>query len=98
MPDYAPSGVLFKNDFKEPGSNKPDVTGTLEISKELLAHLISLDKASQPIKMRLAGWSRSTNGKKRISLLASEERQGAAAPAAAPRAPDPFEDDAEVPF
>ncbi len=71
---YPPGGALFKHEKPE-GSKQPDVTGNLEISRELLDTLNALDKAGQKVKMRLAGWNKVTNGRKWLSLLASAEQQ-----------------------
>ena len=72
---YAPSGVLFKNN-KKTGDKSPDMTGNLEISKEVLKDLITLANDGKPIKMRLAAWSReSEKGTKFLSMIASKDEE-----------------------
>ena len=61
---FPPSGRLFSNN-KKTSPKAPDVTGKLEISKELLDYLVKCSNKGQPIAMDLAGWrkqSRSTSG------------------------------------
>ena len=60
MPDdkkFPPSGRLFANNRKS-SPNAPDVKGDLEISREVLDHLIDCYENGQPIKMDIAGWKK----------------------------------------
>jgi hypothetical protein len=71
--EYGPScqGALFPNNFKKDGTQQPDWTGTVDVSKELLSALVDIakelkEKANQGeeiddtkfIKLRVAGWDR----------------------------------------
>lgn len=52
---YPPSGALFERKQGAP-QNAPDLSGPLEISKELLKELIEMANRGEPIKMDLAGY------------------------------------------
>ena len=73
--EYGPScqGAIFPNTFKKEGTQQPDWTGTIDVSKELLKALVDIakdlkDRASQGeeidddnfIKLRCAGWDRTS--------------------------------------
>ena len=73
--EYGPScqGAIFPNTFKKEGTQQPDWTGTVDVSKELLKALVDIakdlkDRASQGeqidddnfIKLRCAGWDRTS--------------------------------------
>lgn len=97
---YPPGGALFRNDRKVAGSKQPDINGNLEISRELLNALNALDKSGQPIRMRIAGWTRVKDGKKWTSITASENQQKAPPPPTRPvPALDGLDDlDDDIPF
>src|SRR5688572_15527475 len=62
--NFPPSGRLFSNN-KKTSPKAPDVTGSLEISRDVLDHLKRCEAAGKPINMQLAGWrkqSRTTSG------------------------------------
>ena len=73
--EYGPScqGAIFPNTFKKEGTQQPDWTGSIDVSKELLKALVDIakelkDRASQGeeidansfIKLRCAGWDRTS--------------------------------------
>ena len=69
---YPPGGVLFQNRRKMQ-QNHPDMTGTLEISGELLSELVRSADSGQPIKMDLSAWTKvDKNGNKFLSLTAKK--------------------------
>jgi hypothetical protein len=86
---YPPGGVLFPNRRKTTDKH-PDMTGNLEISKDLLKELLEAAKAGKPIKMDVSAWSKTGNSGKFLSLKASKawEKQAATS--------DSFDDD--IPF
>jgi len=72
---YGPScqGAIFPNTFKKEGTQQPDWTGSVDVSKELLKALVDIakelkERASQGeeiddksfIKLRCAGWDRTS--------------------------------------
>jgi hypothetical protein len=67
---YPPGGVLFQNRRKTQ-QNHPDMTGSLEISGDLLTELVNAANNGQPIKMDISAWTKSDkNGNKFLSLTA----------------------------
>lgn len=67
---YPPGGVLFPNSRKTQ-QNHPDMTGSLEISGELLIDLVCAADSGQPIKMDISAWTKtSKTGSKFLSLTA----------------------------
>lgn len=69
---YPPGGVLFPNQRKN-APNHPDMTGSLEISGELLRDLVDAAEAGQPIKMDVSAWTKAgKNGGKFLSLVAKK--------------------------
>lgn len=68
---YTDSGVLFQNN-KRTGDSSPTMTGSIELSKELLRELMDLANSNEPIKFRIAAWTKEhpTAGKF-LSLKAS---------------------------
>lgn len=101
---FPPSGRLFSNNKKRT-PKAPDVTGKLEISSEVLDHLVRSRAAGRPIVMELAGWrkqSRTTSGSW-YSLSASvpySERQEASQAPASPGPSMSLDDELsdEIPF
>lgn len=100
MPDHKIQAALFKNERKEQ-DNHPDFTGpgsvTPEALKELYEAAVSGEAsfdAEGRIKVRVAGWRKtSSGGKSYISLSISLDRPKTEPPAAAKPAPAPVEDD-----
>jgi len=86
---YPPGGVLFPNRRKTTDKH-PDMTGNLEISKDLLKELLEAAKAGKPIKMDVSAWSKTGNSGKFLSLKASKAWEKPVA------ASNSFDDD--VPF
>jgi hypothetical protein len=86
------SGVLFQNN-KRTGDNSPVMTGNIELSKQLLKELIDLANNNEPIKFRIAGWSKEhpTAGKY-LSLKASGSQEKAASK------PKPRQENLDIPF
>ena len=67
---YPPGGVLFPNRRKT-AQNHPDMTGSLEITGELLGHLMAAAEAGDPIKMDVSAWTKADkNGNKFLSMTA----------------------------
>lgn len=64
-------GALFVNDRRDTEKH-PHWTGNLDLTKEQINELISLGKAGEPIKLRLAAWkSKAQNsGMEYISISA----------------------------
>lgn len=54
---YTDNGVLFQNN-KRSGESSPSMTGNIELSKELLRELIELANNNEPIKFRVAAWTK----------------------------------------
>lgn len=52
---YPPSGRLFKNKSTHPKA--PDMSGTLEITEELLQHLNAAHRAGEKIEMDISGYA-----------------------------------------
>ena len=64
MSDYdnTNSGALFKNNTKEEGDNRPDMTGVVDVEGK---------------EYRVSAWSNSSkNGMKYLSLKVSEKQDG----------------------
>tara|TARA_R100001082_G_C4218330_1_gene98064 strand:- start:15 stop:251 length:237 start_codon:yes stop_codon:yes gene_type:complete len=64
MSDYdnTNSGALFKNNTKEEGDNRPDMTGVVDVEGK---------------EYRVSAWSNtSKNGMKYLSLKVSEKQEG----------------------
>lgn len=67
------SGVLFINN-KRTSDKAPDMTGSVELSKELLKHLIECANNNKPIKFKLAAWRREhENAGRYLSILAEAD-------------------------
>lgn len=67
------SGALFRNTKKAEGSNQPDMNGNIEFSVEMLESMLVDAKikaaGSQPLKMKLAGWTKvAASGLQYLSL------------------------------
>jgi len=80
---YDMSGILFRNEEKEPGDKRPDYTGKMTV---------------KGVEYRMAGWIKeSQNGKKfmTLNLQLPKERS---APAVNKPAPPPMDDSDDVPF
>ena len=63
------TGTLWPNEYKK-SDNHPDLKGDILIEKSLLQALIS--KGEDPVKISIAGWKKEINGKKTLSISASE--------------------------
>ena len=64
-------GALFKNKNQR-SARSPHVTGTLELSRDLLAALVKKVSAGEPPRIQLAGWRNSAarTGETYITLKA----------------------------
>ena len=63
------TGTLWPNEYKKSDTH-PDIKGDILIEKSLLQALIS--KGEDPVKISIAGWKKEINGKKTLSISASE--------------------------
>ena len=64
------SGTLWPNEYKKQ-DNHPDVRGDLHLDRDLLSALM-MKHPEGLIKMSVSGWSKEVNGKKVLSISASE--------------------------
>lgn len=85
------SGVLFINN-KRTSDKAPDMTGSVELTKDLLKHLLDLANNGKPIKFKLAAWKREhDNAGRYLSILAEAD-----VPRAQPKTSK--SEDADLPF
>lgn len=97
-----PTGALFVNHKKAPGSNQPDHNGNIEIDKETIkAAVEQINGGAQFAKLDLAGWNKEgRNAGGFISLKASkpyQKQESASAPSVQAPTPAPSNDD-KIPF
>jgi uncharacterized protein (DUF736 family) len=100
MPDPKIQAALFKNERKEQ-DNQPDFTGPGSVTPEALKELYEAAVGGQAsfdadgrIKVRVAGWRKTSSGSKSyISLSISLDRPKTEPSAAAKPAPALVEDD-----
>ncbi len=64
------SGTLWPNDRKKQ-DNHPDVKGDINLDRDLLKALM-MKHPEGLIKLSVAGWKKDINGKKVLSIAASE--------------------------
>lgn len=106
---YPPGGALFNNTRKGNNDRAPDVTGNLEISKEVLDHLNDCARRGVEMKMDLSGWKKPTKtGGSFFSLSAKVPYNQQQTQAPPPRQqtsrqpvrqqPSAFDLDDEIPF
>ena len=73
---YPPRGTLGRNKYKD-AENKPDYTGKLEISKEVVLDLVNQLKADPSLDRavcQLGGWKKvSKDGNQFISIKANKK-------------------------
>ena len=50
------TGNLYFNDYKEPGTKKPDYTGWLELTRDQINALIAQGKAGKKVQLKLGCW------------------------------------------
>lgn len=99
-----PTGALFINNKKDPGSNQPDHNGNIEIDKETIkAAVEQINGGAQFAKLDLAGWNKEgPNAGSFISLKASKpykKPEGADAPNVQAPTPKPAPSiDDKIPF
>lgn len=87
---YADSGILFVN--KTQNDKAPAFKGDIELSAEVVKHLVDNLKGGKPAKLDLAGWNRtSSKGTQFISLKASKPYVREGAPANKPASKNPWE-------
>lgn len=85
-------GALFINQNKT-NEKAPDLSGDVEISMDMLKHLVDLAKRNQPLKMRMAAWVKQGQRGKFYSVQLSENKK----PEAQAQKKPGFLDD-DVPF
>jgi len=68
------SGTLGKNRYKEGSDNKPDLIGNVSVDRNMLIDLLTKNKESPLINLRLAAWNKQngSTGEGFLSLLVSE--------------------------
>tara|TARA_R110000822_G_scaffold271565_1_gene394243 strand:+ start:210 stop:467 length:258 start_codon:yes stop_codon:yes gene_type:complete len=66
----ANSGTLWPNDRKK-SENHPDVRGDIYLDRDLLKALM-MKHPEGLVKVSIAGWKKEFNGKKALSISASE--------------------------
>jgi hypothetical protein len=98
-------GVLYPNKYKDT-PNKPDITGELTLTKEIMRQLVSQIKEGKEAGLRLAVWERESKAGNPYKYVSFEPivpkpkqdngYQKKAAPAPAPKAEEDFNDD--IPF
>jgi hypothetical protein len=66
----ANSGTLWPNDRKK-SDNHPDVRGDIHLDRDLLKALM-MKHPEGLVKVAIAGWKKEFNGKKVLSISASE--------------------------
>lgn len=99
-----PSGGLWINTDKVPGSNQPDHTGNLEFDKDLVKELVEqINQGNKFAKCRLASWNRvSRAGNNYISVSASSlpkpKTTNESDPAPQVQAPPEKPSDETIPF
>lgn len=84
------SGALFAADKKN--DSWPDRRGDLYLSRELIQSLLA--QPDPLVKLSLSGWLKEANGKKFLSLSASEPY----VKKDVPRPPEPEDENQDVPF
>lgn len=88
-------GALFPNRNKT-NERAPDLSGDLELSMDQLKILVALAKRNEPLKLRMAAWSKEGRSGRFYSVTLSENKQqGDSRPA--PKKRDDF-DDSDIPF
>ena len=67
------SGTLGKNRYKD-NEKKPDLTGSVHVDRNLLIDLLSKNKDSALISLRISAWNKQTNstGEGFLGLAVSE--------------------------
>lgn len=97
--DREAGGAFFRLDpAKKTNPKQPDFEGYLTIDDSLLQLLITLQRQGQPLKLRLAGWTKKAqSGNTFISLKPSEDKKAQQAQGRQPqtqqRSSDPWGDD-----
>lgn len=67
-------GALFPNRNKT-NERAPDLSGDLELSMDQLKILVELAKRKEPLKMRMAAWTKEGRSGKFYSVTLSENKQ-----------------------
>lgn len=98
-------GVLYNNRYKD-SPNKPDVTGELTLTKEIMRQLVTQIKEGKDAGLRIALWHRESKAGNPYHYVSFEPvvpkpkqdngYQKKAAPAPAPKVEEDFNDD--IPF
>jgi hypothetical protein len=68
------SGTLGKNRYKEGKENRPDLTGNVYVDRNLLIDMLSKNKDSALINLRISAWNKQNNttGEGFLGLAVSE--------------------------
>ena len=77
--DNGDTGAIFPNKAKK-SQEQPDFTGTIEISKDLMAKLVRTVQGGGEAKIRVAGWknqSKAGNGYVRLRVSEDTYHEGA---------------------
>lgn len=98
--DNKAGGALFP--ARKTTANQPDFTGEVTIDQELLEYLAVSLRTGKPMKLRLAGWRKtSKGGKDYLSILPSkvvERTETKPQPHKQASSPFDVDDDDEIPF